>query len=1606
MKILRGYLCGYLFIVLLTCVGFVSAQNKQNAQKSASKPIQESTQEYESFRQLLLKSPNLTKEQKEEIETVMLEYMPFYDGLNSNEQALVENISEKALKNKIRPYPDLLSFYQTHLLLSEKHPKNCEKWLAILDETLSNKRLSDFNKIVTATKNLVKENTFYKTNTGAWVVEELNFEITTTTHSTSTDKATSNTKSTSQTAAQKPIFKIQNTNILCKNSRDSVMIENTQGDYYPLENAFYGKGGISTWQRNNINPDSCYVTLSNYKINLSSFRFNCDTVEFINKKLFGNKILNGSFADRLYSQPSEESSTYPQFETSNGEMFLFKNVFDGIDIFGPFVQHGKRTVFGEEKNVAILYIHKNTTTANTATASKTATAGVFRSNKFILKDNKISAPLASFAIYLKEDSLYHNAAEIQYDNDNQTIRISNSSMISGHFPFTTTYHSFQVDADQVIWDIKKCEIELGILHIPGTSAITSFNSLDSYDERESQEVSGSSEKNPLYILQQLVQKTQDNEIMIYDISRAFAFEPSTTKSMLIAFASMGFLNYNIERETVTILPKLSLYLSVAAGKKDFDVIRILSQTSNQVYGIINTDSLTLQLFGIKNVLLSKKQNVFFIPQNETVTIKKNREIFFDGIVHGGRFDFLVKGAVFNYDKFKIDIANIDTLAFTVKEFVDNPWDSNLNRKDVPVNTIIHSLSGTIFIDDPANKGGLKDVPDYPMFKSTKPSYVYYDHSYIQDGVYLADSFYFRIDTFLIKNLNKFETSELAFKGTLVSYNIFPDFRESLRVMRDYSLGLTTVAPKGGWTLYSRGLFYDTVQLDNSGLTGRGKINYLYSNTRATSITFRPHVMWAKVNSFSMMKDDFTATTSSASGYANSDITFPEITGKKLTQEWLPYEDYYKVSCKRDNPMIFFDEKENWTLKGDYIFGETNSYGSGILSHDGEENFASHEFIFNNTSFTSDSVAFRIRSRKTNTILFDIADVSVNVLLDDRTASFVANQNSVEAAFTENQYRANTTDFIWDMKTHCLSMNIERFTSSQKNQGQLSFIGENATFCYRDTVISIEGVQTIQIADARIEPHEQRVKIFAGAKIETLKNARLYFGAEDDTSYYFYNATVDIFSSTKYQASAYYDYHMPNIKVQSIFFSDVKPNSEGKTVSAADVSIDEPLLLNEAFSYSGKLSFSSDNPFMYFNGYAKMLYGCDGESEADKSEIRFASYINPHSVSIPISPLTRNRKNRPLKGGFYSDAKSGEPKYVFLEPIGSSDQPIIAVKDGFLKFDSERKSYVLSDSIDRDLLVWELDKCIASAVGKMELNLLTDKLNIDFFGRLTQYQNTGENELQTTATFDFFLDPALLKKIALMVNIGMRTQAANTASQPHFMQYLAHTLSSREYNSVNKELSSFGAYTKVPQKLNHTMLLSDLWMKWSDNLNAYVSKGNVEIVSLGDNIVNKSVKMTVSITRSRRGDAVDFYIEPDIGNWVYGNITDNMLQIVSSDDEFNEAVEAIKENKRKKKGFEYGPSTLRKKNAFMIAIGQMEETAEEEEFEEEVPAEEEMTEEPQEELPAEEEVQEEAQEELPTEEEVPASEDDEEESISEEESVYEEEEDTSTENSESEEEEEE
>ena len=104
---------------------------------------------------------------------------------------------------------------------------------------------------------------------------------------------------------------------------------------------------------------------------------------------------------------------------------------------------------------------------------------------------------------------------------------------------------------------------------------------------------------------------------------------------------------------------------------------------------------------------------------------------------------------------------------------------------IRVRNVIEDMSGELLIDHPSNRSGKIYMPEYPIFNSKKISYVYYDKSCIYQDVYNRDNFFYHINPYTLKNLDKFSTDSLRFDGYLSSGGIFPDIYEPLVIMEDY-----------------------------------------------------------------------------------------------------------------------------------------------------------------------------------------------------------------------------------------------------------------------------------------------------------------------------------------------------------------------------------------------------------------------------------------------------------------------------------------------------------------------------------------------------------------------------------------------------------------------------------------------------------------------------------------------------------------------------------------------------------------------------------------------------------------------------------------------------
>ncbi|MEG2177648.1 MAG: hypothetical protein RRY15_02065, partial [Bacteroidales bacterium] len=301
------------------------------------------------------------------------------------------------------------------------------------------------------------------------------------------------------------------------------------------------------------------------------------------------------------------------------------------------------------------------------------------------------------------------------------------------------------------------------------------------------------------------------------------------------------------------------------------------------------------------------------------------------------------------------------------------------------------------------------------------------------------------------------------------------------------------------------------------------------------------------------------------------------------------------------------------------------------------------------------------------------------------------------------------------------------------------------------------------------------------------------------------------------------------------------------------------------------------------------------------------------VRIPIQTQSKNPQGRTLGCGFYTQSM-GAPFFSFLRPLRLSDRPILQY-EGFLKFDKLRKMYTLIDSNQTEKLTYKMDKCFANTSGWLDPNIETDDFALQFYGDIAQDGKEQSVFMQSVLNIDYFFNDDLQKQMAetFVKNTDLAEAEMNTS---RYLSYLSEVLSPKEMQKCKQELETYGSLTQIPEKLQKSICFSNVLLTWDAMRNAYISSGKINLASIGKTSINKQIKAYIQLTKNRKGDVVDLYLEASRYEWYYLNYTNGLLQIMSSKIEFNDAIDLMKPSKRKKGNLEYTLSTQRKKNDFV------------------------------------------------------------------------------------------
>ncbi|HPA67239.1 MAG: hypothetical protein KBB29_10185 [Bacteroidales bacterium] len=1358
--------------------------------------------------------------------------------------------------------------------------KNYAPWNGALKQLLLTENL-DYNKLLAFfrfTRNTVDSSFLRQTISYTWKVSphhSYNFEF----------------------SSNQLLARFTNVNLVCITGTDSIYIEGTSGYYNPENDMWVGSKGKVTWVRSGYPKDAIFAMLSSYRFPLSKNSYTVDSVYFTNKDYF-DRPARGTLTDKLVKDYKPTTIDYPEFK-SYDNWFKIKNLFERVDYEGGYIMRGSRLLgVGSGEQLAKVSISRNGKPFLKV-----------EGNIMIFERSILTADRASILFRFEEDSIYHNGLYFSYNNNTRTVTILPTERITSQSPFYSSYHKLSIWTDQLSWNIDGDKLIFGASR--GSSiGNASFESNNFFNEVYFDQLMGPSDRHPLLEVWNFSVRNKSKTFLATDLAQKLRKPVEEVKIEMMRMAKLGYVLYDFETDEVQVTEKLKHTVMAKFQKVDYDVIRFSSTCpQSQPNAELDIASMNMKINGVNNISVSDSQNVFINPYNQQVIMQKNRNFEFAGEVQAGLFRFYGSKYRFNYDEFKIDLLQVDSLKLDYQTRYRDGYGRKILQS---VANTFHIIGGDIVIDKPSNKSGLQSNPDYPIFHSTQKSYVYYDDPSIFNGIYKRDSFYFEIQPFTYVNMDNFEQSDLDFKGILYSRNILAPIEENLVLRPDNSLGFIKSTPPEGLALYrGKGKVFDKIDLSNRGLTVKGQVGYITSTTRSDDIFLFPDSMVTSAASFTMEKQV-------------AGVEFPNVTGDLHHVKWLPQNDKLFVT-KGEKPFKMYDSLG--IFSGDLLLQPLGLTGIGSMSIPNAALSASL-FEFNADDFTTPVSSLTLYSPANQNVALTTKDVRSKISFKSQTGEFSKTNQSLFATLDELGYEAYLDRFSWNMVTNNLAMQTlmqqqdvkdgkfrvsnmvegdsipkgSLFYSVKSSEDSLYFFSAKSTYNTATAELNADSVSYIVVADATIMPKDKKIRVNKPNRMLPLSEATIK--ANNLTAYHrFFDADVSIISRNSYSGKGHYYYADENDSLQTIYFTQIKVDSARNTVATGTITEPDSFTLSPQFAFVGQVHLSAPQKLLYFEGGAKPSYQCTGTTG---QWIKFEALIDPRRVLIPITEQPKNLNLHPLISGSVISEDSIKVYGGLLRNRKNYDDKPLVNASGYLSFNNNNRRFTIAPlhklsnpDTSGSSVSLQKDFCMVFSDGLVKLPVNLGQVKLNAAGSTTHKLEGNDLTLDLVLQLNFHFNQKSLEAIALELNQSFALEKVDL-SRKLYRKALYQLVDSSELHAAISQLDLFGSFSQIPKGYESTITFSDLKMRWNPLTKSFVSKGKLGIGTIGNIQVNRFVNGYIEIFKRRSGDLMTLYLDFGEDRYYVFTYTKSVMQVSSNNPEFVQPIEQQKSSETRLK----------------------------------------------------------------------------------------------------------
>jgi hypothetical protein len=1445
---------------------------QQVATAQEQEPLSSDNQKF--FNQIsaiLLSTPSDTY--KKRSEALLDRFFPTWnvDRFSVKDRAEIRKLIETMRAHKMKTYPYLYKYIYALTLLGESQlpSKSIIAWHMYAEKLLTQKQSAPFGKLLDFTRVLLEEQKLQKKGSFGWYYRRAKYTL-------DLDTAL--------------VVRFEYLDLVCASGKDSSVIEHTAG-YFNYESKMWrGSKGLLTWGRfGEEKGKEIYADFGDYSIDLQKTTYRIDSALLHYERFFKHPVL-GRLSDKIMAGPPGKRTSYPRFKACL-DNYEIENIYKDVDYLGGIRLEGLKIIgAGTEGNDALVIIRHNDTIF-----------GRVEAEEFLISDLKIEAKDARASFYFGRDSLFHPQIHLRYSIPDNRIMLFNDEVVTKMPPFIDTYHQLLIYSEALYWNVDSTGMYFKNMQGVNRKNKASFISNNYFSEKTFYQIQGMDDINPLYTIYNYLHTYDDKEIHVNSLAQLMRKPREQVVALLINLERKGFLVYDSKTGTAVPEQRMFDFLDAKAGAIDYDVIRLESNVYNKPNARLNLKNYSLDVFGVPEVFISDSQEVYIYPFDKTISFKKNRDFTFDGRVHAGLFDFYAQNSTFIYDSFMLNLNYIDSLSFKVKAKSEYSGEDSL----VKVRNVLMVLNGRIYIDEPDNKSGLKQLPKYPIFVSNEESYVYFNKRGIQDSTLLPESFYYRVEPFVFDSLSTFTTEGLSFKGNLSSAGIFPTIHEPLVVTEDYSLGFVHHTPPEGYEVYGgKARFTSEIKLSNEGFEGDGTLKYLTATTASDKFMFYPDSLTGTARYFTLNESP-------------DKYDFPGLRGDSVDISWDVDTNLMAIRQLYD-PFIIYHEP---ILNGNVALSPEDLKGNGSFLFDQSE-IISDNINFKFNELTADSADFYLRLKNSDTVVFRAKDYFARIDFQQHMGWFDNLSGDAFIEFPFNKYYATLDEIEWVMDESRLELRSAlsadmakldeltyedmidnksvwpEFVSVHPQQDSLRFFTAKASYNLSSYTIDAEGVRMIRVADAAIFPGNEAVKIMRDAKMDTLINAQIV--VDTNTKYHhIYDAGVSIFGRHQYMAQGYVDYTDRMGTKQPVYLTSISADSEGRTFGYGEISADDIFFLSPEYFFMGKVSLIADRKNYRFTGGYKINEECIGLVD---NWVSFDQFLDPQNLYFNMTDTTRDMKGRRARFGLaYSEREKNFYPMVLQAKKDSADFVLIQAS-GQIDYDKDKNLFRVSSAqrlqegvLTDNLVALNNERCILEGDGVLDLGLNFNMLDWKAVGKFKHLIYTDSTYLNTVLSLNFFMDPVAMGMMvdSLRISYADDLDVANSL----FPIYLQRVAGPQKASEIMTELSLYGQMKKMPHSLDHAIIFTDLKLKWDPKTRSYLSYGKIGIGYIAGMAVNKYVDGYMQIEMGRTGSGIHFFLKVSNDSWYFFSYKHGIMQVISSDNAFNELIANLKQEKR-------------------------------------------------------------------------------------------------------------